>query len=60
MRILAFAILVGFASCGFAQDTAAQAPSAQSIQEAMKLMMPSDGHKIFDKLTGKWTSKMRV
>jgi len=30
------------------------------MQEAMKLMMPSEGHKVFTKLSGKWKSQMKI
>jgi hypothetical protein len=40
-----------------AQETSAP---ENAMQEAMKLMMPSDGHKLFTKLGGKWKSQMKI
>jgi len=31
-----------------------------AMREMMQRMMPGDGHKIFAKMAGKWTSKMKV
>src|SRR5215831_2158845 len=63
MRVFAFLVLaVGISSLGFAQE--AQISSTRSaqeaMQEAMKLMMPGEGHKIFAKMAGKWSSKMKI
>ena len=45
------------------QQSAAQEPSRApnaAMQEMMKRMMPSEAHKIFARMAGKWRGKMRV
>jgi hypothetical protein len=43
-----------------AQETAPSRQPNAAMQEYMKLMMPGEGHKVFAKMTGKWTGKMKV
>jgi hypothetical protein len=48
-------------STSFAQEPPKFSPARTlDMQEMMKLMMPSEGHKPFAKMTGKWTAKMKI
>src|SRR5262245_54576862 len=63
LRWLALAVILSslvIARSSFAQPPAAQPAGGAAMQDAMKLMMPGEAHKGFAKMSGKWTSKMKV
>jgi hypothetical protein len=60
---LTSALATGLLFCSAVAHSQEKAPipnNNAAMQEAMRLMMPSDGHKIFDKLAGKWTGKLKI
>ena len=52
--------MFALAQPSFAQDSTTPPTANAAMQEMMKRMMPSEGHKILHRMTGKWRGTMRI
>ena len=59
-KIPAAALFACLCVAGSALPQQATSNQNAAMREMMQRMMPGDGHKIFSKMAGKWTHKMKV